>query len=68
MKSHHTVELEVGIEPDRSVSAVEGEGDIGHICPPTLLKSVKLLYCLLFVEFIGGFLSFAGSQIRGGRK
>jgi len=34
----HTVELEVSIEPDRSVSAVEGEGDIGHICPPTLLK------------------------------
>jgi len=35
---NHTVELEVSIEPDRSVSAVEGEGDIGHICPPTLLK------------------------------
>ena len=38
MKSHHAVELEVGIEPDRSVSAVEGEGDIGHIRPPALLK------------------------------
>ena len=38
MKSHHTVKLEVSIEADRSVSAVEGEGDIGHIRPPPLLK------------------------------
>ena len=38
MKSHHTVELEVSIEPDRSVSAVEGEGDVGHVRPAPLLQ------------------------------
>ena len=27
------------IEPYRSISAVEGEGDIGHIRPPTLLQN-----------------------------
>ena len=54
MKSHHTVELEVGIEPDRSVSAVEGEGDIRHVRPPPLLKVFLL--------------AVAASQIRGGRK
>ena len=61
MKSHHAVELEVGIEPDRSVSAVEGEGDIGHIRPPAFLK-----WFLLYSQQL--FLSFAASQIRGGRK
>ena len=39
MRSHHTVKLEVSIEPDWAVSAVEGEGDIRHIRPPTLLKN-----------------------------
>ena len=42
MRSHHAVKLEVSIEPDRSVGAVEGEGDVGHIRPSTLLESVKL--------------------------
>lgn len=50
----HTVELEVSIEPDRSVSAVEGEGDIRHVRPPPLLKVFLL--------------AVAASQIRGGRK
>ena len=68
MRSHHTVKLEVSIEPDWSVSAVEGEGDIGYIRPPTLLKNILHQCFLLQWEFIGGrcvrSLSFAASQIR----
>jgi len=45
----HTVKLEVSIEPDWSVSAVEGEGDIGHIRPPTL-DVVPLLLLHLFLS------------------
>jgi len=64
----HTVKLEVSIEPDWAVSAVEGEGDIRHIRPPTLLKNNLHQCFLLQWEFIGGrcvtSLSFAASQIR----
>ena len=69
MRSHHAVKLEVSIEPDRSVGAVEGEGDVGHIRPSTLLQSVKLFYCLLNNNFSGG-LPFicCCSQMGGGRK
>ena len=42
MRSHHTVKLEVSIESDRSVSAVECEGNIGHIRPTTLLKKITI--------------------------
>jgi len=46
----HAVELEVSVEADGTVGAVEGERDVGHICPPTFLKQsasvlLKLRYC-----------------------
>ena len=42
IKPYHAVKLEVSIESDRSVSAVECEGNIGHIRPTTLLKKITI--------------------------
>ena len=50
-KSHHAVELEVSVEADGTVGAVEGERDVGHICPPTFLKqSASVLLKLRFLS------------------
>ena len=36
--THHAVELQVGVEPNGSVCAVEVEGDVGEVGPPLLLE------------------------------
>jgi len=35
---YHAIELEVCIEADGPVGAVEGEGDVGELCPALLLQ------------------------------
>ena len=57
IKSYHAVKLEVSIESDRSVSAVECEGNIGHIRPTTLLKKSPSVF-----PFALSFLSIVGAQ------
>ena len=57
IKSYHAVKLKVSIESDRSVSAVECEGNIGHIRPTPFLKKSPSVF-----PFALSFLSIVGAQ------